>query len=113
MTRSAAVLVLVPLLAGCLADEVRTPVTVETGLDLTQRAERFPGDRPVVASATLHEEVDQALVDLPLIDGDDPWGPRDFKLTYHGVQEVYDAFARRVQGYVFRSSAMVFEEDSV
>lgn len=111
---------LVALAAGCQGPGLfgdgaprRAGPAADRSQDMSQPVLAMPSERAVVASATLREEVDPAVVDMPFADGDDAWPPRDVALTYHGVQEGYDEFARPVPVYVFRFEEMVFVADDV
>lgn len=94
------------LLAGC-ATPPPAPGSLEIGrLDLTQPLDLFTIERPAVASMRWHEEVDrEARIGYF---GSNPEGwVREFDVTYHGVQAVYDEFARPTEAFVFRTTEMV------
>lgn len=113
MLRSGPLLaVLLLMVAGCAAplDEAPPTLAPASAVDGTQEATAIPGDRPIVASMRMHEEFEMgSLSPQALLDPDAKgYEPRDFDVTYHGVQEIYDEFARPVKAFVYRSTEMVY-----
>lgn len=93
------------LLAGCSGP---TPSALQappgTDLDGTGGLDLIPGERAVAASFTYREA--SAGSSNPFF-SEPGWEPRDVEVTYHGIQEVHDEFARPTQAFVFRVPEMV------
>lgn len=106
MVRLAAFAISALLAAGCNTPPPDPGLSSSDALDLTQPLDLFTSERPTVASIRWEEQVDrEARVGYF---GSNPEGwLREFEVTYHGIQLVYDEFARPTKAFVFRTAEMV------
>ncbi len=94
------------LLAGC-ASVATVPVNPIRDVE-HQEISLLPGDRPLAGILRLHED-NQNGTNLDL--GTAPREPpRDTAITFHGIQDVYDEFARPRPAYVFRDVEQFYQE---